>query len=166
MLYLTIPSHAPKLFLFRCELVRFLASGKEAKFKEVNERLGSSKSQQEKEEKKKAEVLEELKRNKEYMADHGSVMRNIDDNLKYRKTAKEVQELQQEIEGLEEQIVAIGEASAMETELRKTAGVIQSLLSQVHQSHQNYIAENREKGHGSFESRGCIKLGRNINLLH
>ncbi|BBN10542.1 DNA repair protein RAD50 [Marchantia polymorpha subsp. ruderalis] len=150
------------------QILAFLASGKEAKFKEVNERLGSSKSQQEKEEKKKAEVLEELKRNKEYMADHGSVMRNIDDNLKYRKTAKEVQELQQEIEGLEEQIVAIGEASAMETELRKTAGVIQSLLSQQSRSqgtvsaYESNVSKNKadlkQVQYKDIDKRYCAQL--------
>ncbi|KAL3678836.1 hypothetical protein R1sor_021792 [Riccia sorocarpa] len=112
------------------QILAFLASGKEAKFSEINERLSNSKAQQEEEEKKKAELLEELKKNKEYMADHGSVMRNIEDNLKYRKTVREVEELQKEMEALEEQVVAVGEASALETELRRTAGSIQNLLSQ------------------------------------
>ncbi|KAL3689049.1 hypothetical protein R1sor_015358 [Riccia sorocarpa] len=112
------------------QILAFLASGKEAKFSEINERLSNSEAQQEEEEKKKAELLEELKKNKEYMADHGSVMRNIEDNLKYRKTVREVEELQKEMEALEEQVVAVGEASALETELRRTAGSIQNLLSQ------------------------------------
>lgn len=125
-------------------LGRFLASGKESKFKEINERLSNSKAQQEEEEKKKAEVLEELKKNKEYMADHGSVMRNIDDNLKYRKTVKEVEELQKEIEALEEQMVATGEASSLEIELRRTAGIIQNLLSQVSVSSQTQMEPSPE----------------------
>lgn len=111
-----------------------MASGKEAKLRETNDRLSSSKAQQEAEEKNKGEISESLKQKKEMKINQGAVMRNIDETIQYRKTCKEIQELDQEILDIEKQMLAFGEKPILETDMQRLIKGIQDLLSEVNES--------------------------------
>jgi len=110
---------------------RYIDSRKDERLNELQEKLSLCESQQHQCEKRKTEISSELNRSQELLRSQDQVKRNIDDNINYRKTKAEVDELAQELEALEDKIVSIGELSAMETELKKCLQEKEKLLSDV-----------------------------------
>lgn len=99
---------------------------------ELQEKQRVSESQFEGCETRKQEILAELNKSKDLMRNQDQLRRNIEDNLNYRKTKAEVDELTRDIESLEERIMKIGGVSTVEAELRKLSQERERLLSEVY----------------------------------
>ncbi|XP_062109225.1 DNA repair protein RAD50 [Humulus lupulus] len=104
---------------------------KEERLKELQERLSSSELELQRCEAKKQHILSELERNRDVIRSRDKLRRNIEDNLNYRKTKAEVDELTREIESLEEKILRIGGISTVESELVKLSRERERLLSEL-----------------------------------
>ncbi|KAI3899423.1 hypothetical protein MKW92_038333 [Papaver armeniacum] len=119
------------------------------RLRELSEKLSLSESQLQKCETKKVEISMELNKSKELMRSQAQLKRNIDDNLNYRKTKAEVDELANEIESLEDRILKIGGVSTFEAELKKHQQEKERLRSELDRSHgtlsvyQNNISKNK-----------------------
>lgn len=77
------------------------------------------------------EISAEVTKSNDLLRNQDLLKRNIEDNLNYRKTKSQVDELTYEIELLEEQIVKIGGVSKFEAELAKLSQERERLLSEV-----------------------------------
>ena len=77
------------------------------------------------------EILAELNKSKDLIRNQDQLRRNIDDNLNYRKTKADVDNLAHEIELLEERILKIGGVSTFEADLLKLSQERERLLSEV-----------------------------------
>lgn len=111
--------------------IRYYDLKKDERLKEVKEKKTLSESQLQSCDSRKQEILAELNKSKDLMRNQDQLRRNIEDNLNYRKTKAEVDELTFEIESLEERILKIGGISAVETELGKLSQERERLLSEV-----------------------------------
>ncbi|PQQ05555.1 DNA repair protein RAD50 [Prunus yedoensis var. nudiflora] len=80
---------------------------------------------------RKQEISTELDKSKELKRNQDQLKRNIEDNLNYRKTKAEVEELSQEIESLEDRILKIGGKSKIEAEFGKLSQERERLLSEL-----------------------------------
>ncbi|XP_038720675.1 DNA repair protein RAD50 [Tripterygium wilfordii] len=98
---------------------------------ELQEKRSLSESQLQRCDTRKEEILAELNKSKDLMRNQDLLRRNIEDNLNYRKTKADVDELAQEIESLEEQILKIGGVSTCEAELVKLSKERERLLSEL-----------------------------------
>ncbi|PIA35916.1 hypothetical protein AQUCO_03400067v1 [Aquilegia coerulea] len=105
------------------------------KLKELQEKLSVSESQFQYCETRKQEILAELSKSKELMRNQDQLKRNIDDNLNYRKTKAEVDELMHEIEELEDRIVKIGGLSTFEADLKKHLQEKERIRSELDRCH-------------------------------
>lgn len=112
-------------------LARYNDLRKGDKLKELQEKKSLSESQLQNCDSMKKEILSELNKSKDLMRNQDQLKRNIEDNLNYRKTKAEVDELALEIETLEERILKIGGVSAIESELQKLSHDRERLLSEV-----------------------------------
>ncbi|XP_010557042.1 PREDICTED: DNA repair protein RAD50 isoform X2 [Tarenaya hassleriana] len=98
---------------------------------------------------KKDEISAELNKSKDLMRNQDHLRRNIEDNLNYRRTKAEVEELTREIESLEESILKIGGVSAVEAELVKLSQERERLLSELNRGrgtvsvYESNISKNR-----------------------
>lgn len=110
---------------------RFHDLKKEERLKELQERLSSSELELQRCDAKKQHILSELEKNRDVIRSRDRLRRNIEDNLNYRKTKAEVDELTREIESLEEKILRIGGISTFESELVKLSRERERLLSEV-----------------------------------
>ena len=99
--------------------------------KELQERRAHSESELQSCDSRKQVLLSDLNRGKDMMRSQDQLRRNIEDNLNYRKTKAEVDELTNEIESLEEKILRIGGISMFESELVKLSQERERLLSEV-----------------------------------
>lgn len=99
--------------------------------KELEEKKTLSESELQRCESRKREVLAELEKSKDLVRSQSELKRNIDDNLDYRKTKAEVDELTHEIELLDERVLKLGGISSVEAELKKLAEERERLLSEV-----------------------------------
>ncbi|TXG72647.1 hypothetical protein EZV62_001226 [Acer yangbiense] len=106
----------------------FLKKGE--RLKELQEKKSLSESQLQSCETRGQEILAELNKSKDLMRDQDQLRRNIEDNLNYRKTKTEVDDLACEIESLEEKILNIGGVSSVESELGKLSQERERLLSE------------------------------------
>jgi len=61
------------------------------------------------------EIIIELDKRKDLMRNHDQLRRKIEDNLNYRKTKAEVDELEHEIESLEENMLKVGVSDTIQT---------------------------------------------------
>ncbi|CAM6096053.1 unnamed protein product [Calypogeia fissa] len=157
-----------ELQIVSSQIVAFITSGKEVKLNETNDRLSSSKAQQEAEERKKQEVAEELKQKKEMKINQGSVMRNIEENIQYRKTTREIQELDKEIVDLEKQMLDFGEKPKIEADMQRLVKSIQDLSSEQSRSqgtmtvYQTNVAKNKadlkQAQYKDIDNRYCGQL--------
>ncbi|XP_062165203.1 DNA repair protein RAD50 [Alnus glutinosa] len=102
------------------------------RLKEMQEKQSLSESQLQSCDIRKQEILAELNKSKDLMRNQDQLRRNIEDNLNYRKTKAEVDELTHEIESLEERILKIGGVSTFEAELGKLSQERERLLSELH----------------------------------
>ncbi|ONI28862.1 hypothetical protein PRUPE_1G165000 [Prunus persica] len=80
---------------------------------------------------RKQEISTELDKSKELKRNQDQLKRNIEDNLNYRKTKAEVEELSHEIESLEDRILKIGGKSKIEAEFGKLSQERERLLSEL-----------------------------------
>ncbi|KAJ8774337.1 hypothetical protein K2173_011586 [Erythroxylum novogranatense] len=119
------------------------------KYKEMQEKLSLSESQLQSCDARKQEILAELNKFKEGIRDQDNIRRNIEDNLNYRKTKAEVEELGRLIESLEERILKIGGISPVEAELIKLSQERERILSELNRYrgtmsvHQSNISKNK-----------------------
>lgn len=107
--------------------------------KEMQEKQSLSESQLQSCDIRKQEILAELNKSKDLMRNQDQLRRNIEDNLNYRKTKAEVDELTYEIESLEERILKIGGVSTFEAELGKLSQERERLLSEVFKSYRHHF---------------------------
>ncbi|KAM7486104.1 hypothetical protein LguiA_002113 [Lonicera macranthoides] len=99
--------------------------------KELEEKKILSESELQRCESRKRELLAELEKSKDLVRSQSELKRNIDDNLDYRKTKAEVDELAHEIELLDERVLKLGGVSSVEAELKKLADERERLLSEI-----------------------------------
>ncbi|KAK8943466.1 DNA repair protein RAD50 [Platanthera guangdongensis] len=109
----------------------YLDSRRDERLKEMQDKLLLSESQLQKCESKKQAISAELNKSKELHRNQDQLKRNIDDNVNYRKTKAEVDELTHEIELIEEKVLAIGGTSAIEAEVKKHLQEKERLLSEL-----------------------------------
>lgn len=112
-------------------MLRYSDLKKGDRLKDLQEKRLLSESQLQSCETRKQEILDELNKRKDSMRNQDQLRRNIEDNLNYRKTKAEVDELAREIETLEENILKVGGISTIETELQKLSQERERLLSEV-----------------------------------
>ncbi|KAI8566801.1 hypothetical protein RHMOL_Rhmol02G0070100 [Rhododendron molle] len=110
---------------------RYNDSRKGDRLKELQEKQALSESELGSCEIRKQEIVAELDRSKELIQKQVEVKRNIEDNLKYRKTRDEIDELTREIESLEEKMMKIGGVSTIEADLVKLTQERERLLSEL-----------------------------------
>ncbi|KAL9332842.1 hypothetical protein ACSQ67_002452 [Phaseolus vulgaris] len=119
------------------------------RLKELQEKNSLSQSQLQSCESRKQEILAELVKSKDLMQNQDQLRRKIDDNLNYRKTKAEVDELAHEIESLEENILKAGGLSTIETERQKLSHERERFLSEVNRCrgtmsvYQSNISKNK-----------------------
>ncbi|KFK31167.1 hypothetical protein AALP_AA6G077500 [Arabis alpina] len=116
---------------------------------DIQEKQRSSESQLQSLEARRNEIAAELNKNKDLMRNQDQLRRNIEDNLNYRTTKAEVEELTREIELLEEQILKIGGIPAVEAEIVKISRERERLLSELNRCrgtvsvYESSISKNR-----------------------
>lgn len=103
------------------------------RLEEVRDKKSQSESQLKSCDTRKQDILQELNKSKDLMRQQDQLRRNIEDNLNYRKTKSDVDELACEIEYLEEKKLKIGGFSAVEAELGKLSQERERLLSEVYE---------------------------------
>jgi DNA repair protein RAD50 len=89
-------------------LSRYSNSKKGDRLKELQEKKSLLESQLQSCETRMQEIIDELDKRKDLLRNTDSLRRKIEDNLNYRKTKAEVDELEREIEILEENMLKIG----------------------------------------------------------
>lgn len=109
----------------------YLDSKKGEKLKELQEKKSLFESQLQACMIRKQEISAELNKPKELLRNQDQLKGNIDDNLNYRRTKAEVDELACEIESLEDKILKMGGVSSYEVELKKHQQERERLLSEV-----------------------------------
>lgn len=112
-------------------LIRYSDLKKGDRLKELQEKNSLSQSQRQSCDTRMQEISAELDKSKDLMQNQDQLRRKIDDNLNYRKTKAEVDELAHEIETLEENILKAGGISTIETECQKLSQERERLLSEV-----------------------------------
>lgn len=112
-------------------MVRYSDLKKGDRLKELQEKKSQLESNLQSGETRKQEISVELNNNKDSMRNQDRLRRNIEDNLNYRKTKAEVDELACEIEALEGNILKVGGISTFETELQKLSQEKERLVSEV-----------------------------------
>ncbi|KAF6170589.1 hypothetical protein GIB67_021461 [Kingdonia uniflora] len=110
-------------------------SKKGEKLKESQEKQSLYKSQLQNCESREQEISAELNKSKELKLTQDQLKRNIDDNLNYRKTKAEVDELMRDIESLEDRILKVGEVSTFEADLRKLVQERERFRSELDRCH-------------------------------
>ncbi|XP_030533832.1 DNA repair protein RAD50 isoform X1 [Rhodamnia argentea] len=119
------------------------------RLKELQEKQAVSESQLQGCDQRKQEISEELTKSKDLMRNQDQLRRNIEDNLNYRKTKSEVDDLTREIESLEDRILKIGGISTIEAELGKLSQERERLLSELNRCqgtmsvYQSNISKNK-----------------------
>lgn len=140
---------AEALFKMNSKIKEYSDLKKGNKLKELQEKKSLSESQLRSCDTRKHEILAELNKSKDLVRDQDQLKRNIEDNLNYRKTKAEVDELAHEIETLEENILKAGGISKIETELHKLSQERERLRSELDRCHgsmsvyQNNISKNK-----------------------
>ncbi|CAN8315648.1 unnamed protein product [Cochlearia groenlandica] len=116
---------------------------------DIQEKQRVSESQLQSSEARKNEIAAELNKSKDLMRNQDQLRRNIEDNLNYRTTKAEVEELTREIESLEERILNIGGIPAVEAEIVKISRERERLLSELNRCrgtvsvYESSISKNR-----------------------
>ncbi|KAG0456074.1 hypothetical protein HPP92_023862 [Vanilla planifolia] len=122
-----------EMLLTLCSRIKeYLDFRKEERLKELQDKLSMSEIKLQKCENKKKELSLDLNKSKELLRNQDQLKRNIDDNLNFRKTKAEVDELTREIESLEDKILALGGIAAIEAELKRHSQEKERLLSELH----------------------------------
>ncbi|XP_022146955.1 DNA repair protein RAD50 [Momordica charantia] len=117
------------------KIKEYLDLKKGERLKELQEKKAQAESQLQSCDIRKQEISAELNKSKDLMRNQDQLRRNIEDNLNYRKTKAEVDELARDIESLEEQILKIGGVSTIEAEIGKLSQERERLLSELNRCH-------------------------------
>ncbi|KAM0935845.1 putative DNA repair protein Rad50 [Dioscorea sansibarensis] len=120
-----------KLLALGSKIKEYQDSRKGEKLKDLQDKHSLSESQLQKCDSMKQQILADLSKSKELMRNQDQLKRNIDDNLNYRKTKAEVEELACEIESLEEKVLSIGGVSAVEANLKRHLQEKERFLSEL-----------------------------------
>ncbi|KAF7807691.1 DNA repair protein RAD50 [Senna tora] len=145
----TYQQEAESLFKMNSKIKEYNDLRKGDRLKELQEKKTLSESQLQSCDTRKKEILSELNKSKDLMRNQDQLKRNIEDNLNYRKTKAEVDDLAREIETLEERILKIGGVSTFQTELQKLSHERERLLSELNRCHgtisvyQSNISKNK-----------------------
>ncbi|XP_038971803.1 DNA repair protein RAD50 [Phoenix dactylifera] len=137
------------LLTLNTRIKEYLNSKKVERLKDLQDKHSLAESQLQKCESMKREISAELNKSKELLRNQDQLKRNIDDNLNYRKTKAEVEELTHEIESLEEKVLSIGSMSTIEAELKRHMQEKERLLSELNRCHgtlsvyQSNISKNK-----------------------
>ncbi|XP_061369150.1 DNA repair protein RAD50 isoform X2 [Gastrolobium bilobum] len=123
------------LFKMTSKIKEYSDLKKGDRLKELQEKKSLSESQLQSCDTRKQEIFAELNKSKDLMRNQDQLKRNIEDNLNYRKTKAEVDELACEIETLEENILKVGGVYTFETELQKLSQERERLLSELNRCH-------------------------------
>ncbi|KAH7573000.1 hypothetical protein JRO89_XS03G0048900 [Xanthoceras sorbifolium] len=116
---------------------------------ELQEKKSLSESQLQSCDVRKQEILAELNKSKDLMRNQDQLRRNIEDNLNYRTTKAEVDELASEIESLEEKILNIGGVLTVKSKHEKLSQERLRLLSELDRCrgrmsvHESNISDNK-----------------------
>ncbi|KAJ6835732.1 DNA repair protein RAD50-like [Iris pallida] len=127
----------------------YLDSKKGEKLKELQDKLSLSESNLRICERRKQELSAEINKGKELLQSQAELKRNIEDNLNFRKTKTEVDELANKIESLEKKELAIGRKKTIEADLKRRLQEKEGLLSELNRCHgslsvhQNSISKNK-----------------------
>lgn len=105
------------------------------KLKELQEKHSLCQSQVQNCKARKQGISAEFNKSKELLQGQGQLKRNIDDNLNYRKTKTEVEQLTRDIESLEESVLSIGSSSAIKADLKRHSQEKERLTSEVLSMH-------------------------------
>ncbi|XP_057959877.1 DNA repair protein RAD50 [Malania oleifera] len=117
------------------KIKEYYDSKKGERLKELKEKQTLSESELQSCDIRKQAILDDLNKSKDLMRNQDQLRRNIEDNLNYRKTKAEVDELTREIESLEDNILKIGGVSTFEAELGKLSRERERLLSELNRCH-------------------------------
>ncbi|OAY65538.1 DNA repair protein RAD50 [Ananas comosus] len=123
------------LLTLNARIKEYLDSKKVERLKDFQEKHTLSESQLQKCENRKQEISADLNKSKELLRNQDQLKRNIDDNLNYRKTKAEVDQLTHEIESLEEKVLSIGSMSTLEADLKRHLQEKERLLSELNRCH-------------------------------
>ncbi|KAL2332609.1 hypothetical protein Fmac_013822 [Flemingia macrophylla] len=140
---------AEAIFKMNSKIREYSDLKKGDRLKELQEKKSLSESQLQSCDTRKQEISAEQNKSKDLIRNQDQLKRNIEDNLNYRKTKAEVDELTHEIETLEENILKAGGISPVETELQKLKQERERLLSEFNRCHgtmsvyQSNISKNK-----------------------
>lgn len=121
---------AEAVFGMTSKIKEYSNSKKGDRLKELQEKKSLLESQLQSCETRMQEIIDELDKRKDLLRNTDLLRRKIEDNLNYRKTKAEVDELEREIEILEENMLKIGVSDTIQTEHQKLSQDRQRLLSE------------------------------------
>ncbi|XP_043719530.1 DNA repair protein RAD50 isoform X1 [Telopea speciosissima] len=120
-----------KLLEYASQIKEYNDSKKGERLKELQEKLLVYESQLQNCKARKHEISVELDKSKELRRSQEKLKRNIDDNLKYRKTKAELDGCTHEIESLEDRMLKIGGFSTFEANKKKYVKERERLLEEL-----------------------------------
>ncbi|KAI5654013.1 hypothetical protein M9H77_31200 [Catharanthus roseus] len=138
-----------KILEISSNIRKYIESRKEERLKELQEKHTVAESELQSSETRKQEISAELKKSEDLIEKQDKLRRNIEDNINFRKTKAEVDELTHEIECLEDRVLKIGGISAIEAELTQMSKERERLLSELNRSrgtvavYQSNISKNQ-----------------------
>ncbi|XP_068655363.1 DNA repair protein RAD50 isoform X2 [Aristolochia californica] len=113
------------------KIKEYLDSKKGERLAELQEKHHRYESKKRDYDVQKQEISADLNKSKEVLRNQDQLKRNIDDNLNYRRTKADVDQLTQEIQSLEDKKEKIGGVSIFEADLRKHIQERERLLSEL-----------------------------------
>ncbi|KAM1385238.1 hypothetical protein ACFX15_030970 [Malus domestica] len=137
------------LNMINSKIKEYNDSKKGEKLQEIQEKQHLLESQLQSCKTRKKEILAELNKSKDLRANQDQVRRNIEDNLSYRKTKAEVEELTRELESLEDKMLKIGRKPKVQAELEKLSHEREEFLKRLNQNdgiisaHQSEISKHK-----------------------
>ncbi|CAN6580209.1 unnamed protein product [Malus baccata var. baccata] len=137
------------LNMINSKIKEYNDSKKGEKLQEIQEKQHLLESQLQSCKTRKKEILAELNKSKDLRANQDQVRRNIEDNLSYRKTKAEVEELTCELESLEDKMLKIGRKPKVQAELEKLSHEREEFLKRLNQNdgiisaHQSEISKHK-----------------------
>ncbi|KAI5081778.1 hypothetical protein GOP47_0001521 [Adiantum capillus-veneris] len=150
------------------KIKEYIESRKDKKLQESQDRLLQIDAQRQQSENRRSEVEAEVNKSRELLQSQAAVKRNIDDNIEYRKSKAEVEELARQIEKCEEKILQTGDLAALELEVKKVIEEKQALVSELDRSkgtltvYQSNIVKNKTElkqvQYKDIEKRYCAQL--------
>ncbi|XP_068317618.1 DNA repair protein RAD50 [Pyrus communis] len=137
------------LNMINLKIKEYNDSKKGEKLQEIQEKQHLLESQLQSCKTRKKEILAELNKSKDLRGKQDQVRRNIEDNLSYRKTKAEVEELTHELESLEDKMLKIGRKPKVQAELEKLSHEREEFLKRLNQNegiisaHQSEISKHK-----------------------